>query len=337
MASFELEKITLPLNLTWKIARNSSTEKNNFVVRAKGNGSMKNLVGMGEVAFNIRYGESAALTEEAFKRFQQEWNPEWHTMEEFQDYMASLENIPASLRFGLEAAFIHYVSQFIGKEIPAFLRLKKINAISTSFSLPIMPTEEIGEFVTGRKLTRFSSLKLKTDSQNVYERVAALAAVYSGWIRLDANEAFTDPHEFLRVAESLKPFRIQFIEQPLPADRGDDYLLIKGKSPFPLFADESVTDKEITSYHKERFHGVNIKLMKSGGIFKAMGQLKSARALGLKTMLGCMVETSLGISWAMQLACLADFFDLDGHLLLAADPFNLVQEDQGKLIWPEYH
>ncbi|MEK6625211.1 MAG: hypothetical protein AABY86_09595, partial [Bdellovibrionota bacterium] len=145
MAYFELEKITLPLNLIWKIARNSSTEKNNFIVRAKGNGSMKNIVGLGEVAFNVRYGESADMTEEAFKRFQKEWNPEWHTMEEFQDYMASLENIPASLRFGLEAAFVHFVSQFVSKDIPAFLRLKKINAVSTSFSLPIMPVEEIAE------------------------------------------------------------------------------------------------------------------------------------------------------------------------------------------------
>ncbi|MBI2518928.1 MAG: dipeptide epimerase [Bdellovibrio sp.] len=337
MAYFELEKISLPLNLTWKIARNSSTEKNNFVVRAKGNGNMKGLVGMGEVAFNVRYGESAALTEEAFKRFQQEWNPEWHTMEEFQDYMAEMSNIPASLRFGLEAAFIHFLSQFIGKDIPTFLRLKKINAISTSFSLPIMPVEEIADFVTSRKLTRFASLKIKIDNQNVFERVAALSAVYNGWIRVDANEAFSDANEFLKVAESLKPFRIQFIEQPLPADHFEDYKRIKGKSPFPLFADESITDKEIISFHKDRFHGVNIKLMKSGGIFKAMGQLKAARSLGLKTMLGCMVETSLGISWAMHLASLADFYDLDGHLLLAADPFNLIQEDEGKLIWPEYH
>ena len=171
----------------------------------------------------------------------------------------------------------------------------------------------------------------------VYERVAALSTVYSGWIRLDANEAFSDPHEFLKVAESLRSFRIQFIEQPLPAEHADDYLMIKGRCPFPLFADESVTDKEVTSFYKERFHGVNIKLMKSGGVYKAMGQLKAARALGLKTMLGCMVETSLGISWALHLASLADFFDLDGHLLLATDPFNLIQEDEGKLIWPEYH
>ncbi len=337
MAYFELEQITLPLNLTWKIARNSSTEKINFIVHAKGKGSMKAFAGRGEVAFNSRYGESAPATQEAFALFQKEWNPEWHTMEEFQDYMATMENMPLSLRFGLEAAFIQYLSQFVGKDIPTFLRLKKINAVNTSFTLPIMPIAEIAEFVKTRNLTRFSSLKIKTDSEAVYERVNALASVYSGWIRVDANEAFSNAQDFLKVAESLKSLRIQFIEQPLPAKQSDDYLLIKEKSPFPIFADESVTHQEITSFYKDRFHGVNIKLMKSGGIFKAMGQLKAARALGLKTMLGCMVETSLGISWAMQLACLADYFDLDGHLLLAKDPFNLIQEEEGKLIWPEYH
>ena len=97
-----------------------------------------------------------------------------------------------------------------------------------------MPVEEIAEFVTTRKLNRFSSLKIKTDSQMVYERVAALSTVYSGWIRLDANEAFSDPHEFLKVAESLRSFRIQFIEQPLPAEHADDYLMIKGRCPFPF-------------------------------------------------------------------------------------------------------
>ena len=133
VAYFELEQINLPLNLTWKIARNSSTEKINFVVHAKGKGSMKQFHGMGEVAFNARYGESAVATQEAFVNFQKEWNPEWHTMEEFQDYMSTLENMPLSLRFGIESAFIQFLCQFIGKDIPTFLRLKRLNAVSTSF------------------------------------------------------------------------------------------------------------------------------------------------------------------------------------------------------------
>ena len=98
-----------------------------------------------------------------------------------------------------------------------------------------------------------------------------------------------------------------------------------------IFADESVQDGRIIDDFQLGFHGINVKLSKAGGYYKAQRQLKEARELGLKTMLGCMVESSLGISCAMNIAHGVDYFDLDGFLLLKEDPMKLVYEEMGKL------
>ena len=102
-------------------------------------------------------------------------------------------------------------------------------------------------------------------------------------------------------------------------------------------ADESITTGEVTSYYKERFDGINIKLMKSGGYFTAIKQIRQAKRLGLEIMIGCMIESSLGISSAMNLAYGLDYFDLDGMLIIQKDPFDLVHENNGMLIKTELH
>jgi len=334
---FQLEKLQLPLNLTWKISRNSTDEKTNFVVKAIGTGAMKGMIGYGEVAFNVRYGESLEGTEKAFEQFRQLWNPEYHTMEQFHHVADECEGLPMSLRCGLECATIEILSKFVGKDIPTFLRVKKLNRLPTSFSLPIMENEAIADFVQSRNLSRFPVLKIKIDAKDPHGAIQNLIKVYNGPIRVDANEAFPRAKDFLEFEKALGNIPIQFFEQPLPGSEIDGYLELKAKCRTPIFADESVTKEEIPENFPSMFHGVNIKIMKSGGIYRALGQLRQARSMGLKTMLGCMVETSLGISWAMYLGQFADYFDLDGHLFLKHDPFKRIEEDQGHLIWGGLH
>jgi L-alanine-DL-glutamate epimerase-like enolase superfamily enzyme len=125
---------------------------------------------------------------------------------------------------------------------------------------------------------------------------------------------------------------IQFVEQPMP--RGTpaaDLRWLKERSPLPLFADEACHTVLDIPHCTECFHGVNVKLVKAGGVSMALDTLRAAREAGLKTMIGCMIETSILISAAAHLAELADYLDVDGSLLITNDPFAGVTLHQGIL------
>jgi L-alanine-DL-glutamate epimerase-like enolase superfamily enzyme len=169
--------------------------------------------------------------------------------------------------------------------------------------------------------TRFRRLKLKLggyDGLDV-ERVRAVRSATTLPLMVDVNEGWT-LEEALENVPQLEPLDVQYVEQPLVAgDPGGATL--KARSRLPIYVDEDCHTLADVLLCSERAHGVNVKLMKSGGIREAVRMAHAARALGLGVMLGCMVETGLGIAAGCQVASLCDFVDLDGNLLLAEDPW----------------
>jgi L-alanine-DL-glutamate epimerase-like enolase superfamily enzyme len=163
--------------------------------------------------------------------------------------------------------------------------------------------------------------------------VLEVAKHFKGKLRIDGNEAWSDLPSYLAFEKVLREnkIKVEFIEQPFKASDVKLYKELFPVSHYPLMADESITESADFEDLKSMFHMINIKLMKTGSFFKAIDFLKAAREQGMQTMLGCMIETSLGISQAMALASLADFFDLDGCLLIKEDPFSLVELREGKL------
>src|SRR5439155_4472444 len=152
-------------------------------------------------------------------------------------------------------------------------------------------------------------------------------------IRVDANEAWPNKEEALRKIEWLAedPF-IEFVEQPMPASSNpEDMAWLKRHSPLPLFGDESYHHASDIGRCEDCFHGVNVKLVKTGGITPAYDALQAAHAAGLKTMIGCMIESSLLVTAAAHLAELADHLDIDGNLLIQNDPFRGVTSTDGLL------
>jgi len=141
---------------------------------------------------------------------------------------------------------------------------------------------------------------------------------------VDANEAWPAREEALRQIEWLaQDPHIEYIEQPMPATTPpQDLAWLKQRSPLPVFGDESYHQAGDAARCAECYHGVNIKLIKTGGILQAADALKAARRAGLKTMIGCMVESSISTSAGAHLAELADCLDLDGNLLVRNDPFT---------------
>ena len=150
-------------------------------------------------------------------------------------------------------------------------------------------------------------------------------------IRADANEAWKTKEEALDHLETLaSDGRVQFVEQPMPATTDPkDLAWLKNRSPLPIMADESYRSKDDLPLCVDCYHAVNVKLVKSGGITGAYEALTAARKSGLKTMIGCMIETSLLISAAAHLAELADHLDIDGNLLITNDPYLGVSTNDG--------
>lgn len=332
MFKWSIEELTLPLKFAWNISRNSSTFKNNFIVTVK-NG---NIEGRGEVAFNVRYNESREQVLEKFEEFTQHVPSELTGIENLVAVLESMD-LPQSLKFGIESSFMHYISNLSGKTVPQLLGTTTVNSAPTSFSIPIMENDKLLAFYKENNLERFKSIKVKVNKDNAYSFVKDILDLTHVPLRIDANESFETAKEVMHFIEQMDKLnalkRIEFLEQPLHASNHTEALELKKHSPLILIADESVTKESITEYHAERFHGINMKLMKAGGYVKGLKQLRQAKMLGLKTMIGCMVETSLGISSALHLAGGVDYLDLDGFLLLKEDPFQLVSEENGKVFF----
>jgi L-alanine-DL-glutamate epimerase-like enolase superfamily enzyme len=142
-------------------------------------------------------------------------------------------------------------------------------------------------------------------------------------VRADANEGWSTKEQALQIIEWLAADgNIQLVEQPLAAATPvKDWAWLKQRSPLPVFGDESCHHAGDMERAAQCFHGVNVKLVKAGGINSAIEVLRAAHRLGLETMLGCMIETSVLISAAAHLAELCDYLDLDGNLLITNDPF----------------
>jgi L-alanine-DL-glutamate epimerase-like enolase superfamily enzyme len=183
------------------------------------------------------------------------------------------------------------------------------------------------------KAVDFSRLKLKLGARDGLDvdRVRAVREVTHAPLQVDVNE-YWSYDEALEALPQLAALGVEYCEQPLPAGDPDGPKL-KAASPIPIYVDEDCHRLADVAACAERAHGINIKLAKSGGIREAVRMAHAASALGLGVMLGCMVESGLGISAAAQIASLCNHVDLDGNLLIAEDPWPGVDFSQG-VQWP---
>jgi L-Ala-D/L-Glu epimerase / N-acetyl-D-glutamate racemase len=187
-----------------------------------------------------------------------------------------------------------------------------------------------------KKLSSFPILKMKVGGWEDVETVRAVMGVSEAEVWVDANEAFS-PEEASEVVSELKGIGVGMIEQPVPASAGPGALkrVTDAAHPVPVIADESAITASDVPDLAGCVSGVNVKLAKCGGIRGALEMVHTARSLGMMAMLGCMVETSLGISAAAHICGLFDFVDLDGAMLLADDPYSGLIYENGSIILPE--
>lgn len=290
------------------------------------------LAGLGEAAPASRYRESASgaldfLAKVDARRLS------------FEDIPGSMKYVEAlvpgqfSAKSAVNAALLDGAARKAGKPLHDFLGLGfREKHHVTSFSIGIDKPDIIRRKVLAAEF--YPVLKLKVGGPDDEANLAALREVApKKWVRVDANEGWTTKEQALERIEWLaQDGHIQFVEQPMPAGADPkDLAWLKSRSPLPLFADESYHTARDAARCAEGYHGVNVKLCKTGGVSNAFDALQAARKVGLKTMLGCMIETSILISAAAHLAELTDYLDLDGNLLITNDPYSGVTAENGLL------
>src|SRR5262249_17017977 len=164
--------------------------------------------------------------------------------------------------------------------------------------------------------------------------IEAVRSVTKKPLRVDANEGWKDKEEAVRKINWLESRGVEFVEQPLPAAMLEETRWVRSRVHIPIIADEACLSAAAMPQLVNAYDGVNIKLDKCGGILEAKRAIDVAKALGMKTMLGCMISSSVSVTAAAHLSPLVDYADLDGNMLISNDPYSGVLVKNGKLILP---
>jgi L-Ala-D/L-Glu epimerase len=288
--------------------------------------------GLGEASPSSQYAES----HDTVTRFLHRLDPRHLSFDDIPGSMEYLEsigpgNFPAKCAVNL--ALLDGASKAEGQPLHTFLGLHFPNpGPMTSFSIGIDQPELMA--AKAREAESMPILKIKLGGPNDRRSLQAVReAAPKKVIRVDANAAWATREQALENIQWLAADgHVEFVEQPMPTNATEaDMRWLKERSPLPIFADESYQNVGDVTRVAQGFHGVNVKLVKTGGVTAAKAALEIAREHGLKTMIGCMIESSLLISAAAHLASLADHLDLDGNLLIDNDPYQGVGCDQGRL------
>lgn len=329
-ATIEAEVVRLNLRHTWTTTMSASAYRDTLFVRYTRDG----ITGVGEGAPIVRYHEDAAGGKKA--------------VEQVADFVATsdpnafdklstglLERLEGewAAKAAIDIAVLDWVGQKLGIPIYRLLGLDPAATPLTTFSIGI-DTPEITRQKT-REAEPYPVLKIKVGLDTDEPTIAAVRSVTRKPLRVDANEGWTDREVALKKITWLETQGVEFIEQPMPADRHDDIKWLRERVKMPIIADEACLRPSDIPRLADAYDGVNIKLDKAGGILQAYRMIQIARALGLKTMLGCMVSSSVSVTAAAILSPLVDYADLDGNLLIANDPYEGVTVTAGKLILPD--
>lgn len=324
-----LSLTTFPLKLALKhpfrIARGESTEARSVVISVRDDA----LEGIGEATPIARYDESPESVIEFFRTHPLTGADPFR----LEDLLRA--DIPAAARAGLDLALHDLIGKHLGVPLYALLGLDPGKTPCTSFTLGIADPE-----TTLRKLAEIEAhpiLKVKlgvgSDAAQV-ETIAAIRSRYTGSLRIDANEGWDVPRA-ISILRELERHDVEFCEQPIPAGQAQGLREIRERVRIPIVTDEDSCTASDLPRLQGCVDGVSVKLAKCGGIRAALAMIHTARALGFKVMLGCMVESAIASTAAAHLSPLVDYADIDGPFLTVDDPFVGVGYRAGKLILPD--
>ena len=321
-----LHQFDLPLRHTFTISHESRTVQPTLIVQLE---DKNGVVGFGEATVTLYYGVTMEKMLAAAERIRP-WL-ESVEMEEPESFYTALEQrLPndSFLRCALDQAANDLWARRHGKPLYEMWGLHPADAPTTSYTIGIAPIDEMVEKLKEKPWPLY---KIKLGTEDDLAIIRELRQHTKATFRVDANTAWS-PQQTIDYSHELKALGVEFIEQPQKADAWADHRTALAGSVLPIIADESCHVEADVARCAGHFDGINIKLTKCGGLTPARRMIAHARSLGLKVMMGCMTESSVGISAIAHLAPMLDYVDMDGALLLAKDPAEGVVIDDDAVL-----
>lgn len=315
----------LRLKHVFRISRNARETVPVMILTLEHDG----ITAYGEASPNVRYGEDIATLNAFFEKLDQAKFDSPFAVDEILQYADSLAVGNNAAKCALDLALHDWVGKKLNVPLWKMWGLNPANAPLSSFTIAIDTTEIVRQKVL--EAEDFPILKIKVGLENDREMIETIREITDKPLYVDANEGWKTREKALESVRWLKDKNVVFIEQPMPAEQFEDTKWLRDRSEIPLIADESVHHLADIPKLADAFDGINIKLMKSAGLREATRMIHAGRANNLKIMMGCMIETAVGISAAAQLSPLLDYCDLDGNVLISNDPFDGCRNTKGRL------
>jgi L-alanine-DL-glutamate epimerase-like enolase superfamily enzyme len=316
------EPLDLVTAFEFRIAVGGSRGHENTLVRIEHDG----IVGIGEASPSAYYGETPRTVAAAIEAWTADLGDDPFALDAIEQRMRARLRGQAAAHAAIEMALHDWIGKRLGRPTWTLLGLDPARVPVSCVTLGLADPEEMD-----RKLDAvrdFPRIKVKLGAPGDVENLRRIRERYRGALQVDANTAWSPP-DAVRVLRAIEPLGIELVEQPVAREDLDGLAWVRRRVGIPVFADESCHRAADVANLAGRVDGVNLKIMKTGGIREMLRAIHAARAHGLGVMLGSMVETSLALSAAAQLAPLADVLDLDGHWLLARDPFDGAPRERG--------
>ena len=326
--NLHVQGLDLPLKHRFTIAHQSREVQETLIVRLEEDG----LFGLGESTTNPFYGITLDNMREALEKFKPVLlGGKWNTPAELWELGKEIFRDNPFAQCALDQAAWDLYTKKKGKKLYKYLNLNPQRIPTTNFTIGIDTVEKM---CAKLREVEWPIYKIKLGTDQDLEIVRELRKNTNSIFRVDANCAWT-VDKAISYSEELALLGVEFIEQPLAKDNLEGMREVFAHSKLPLIADESCISEADVDKCQGRFHGVNIKLVKAGGITPALRMIQQAKALGMKTMVGCMTESSVGISAIANIAPLLDYVDMDGAMLLAKDPAKGVRIFPDEVRFPE--
>ncbi|MCL2074099.1 MAG: dipeptide epimerase [Marinilabiliaceae bacterium] len=249
--------------------------------------------------------------------------------EDILEYFDSIDKGNFAVKASVDIALHDLIGKLTALPLYKMWGLNKFNAPNTSFTIGIDTPDIIKQKID--EASSFKILKIKLGSENDKKIIETIREITDVPICVDVNQGWNNKDFALDMINWLSDKNILFVEQPLPKELMKESAWLKEKSPLPIIADEAVQTSSDILKIRDLYHGINIKLMKCGGLRTAREMIYLAKELGLKVMIGCMTETSCAVSAAAQLSPLCHWADLDGNLLIKNDLFDGMKIIDGKI------